>query len=721
MLLDGPVSIVGSEGSTMEERLLFLDAVAALLPFRYRADFTASTWSDSAARHQIRLVFAARAREGAGTVQWRSPAAPLAASGSGASYFRLLRDIRGRRAGAGELASLIGSLARDAAAGDFAQPQDAVTALREFDLPFIVLGGVRDGTALPADIRAVFASERAAELDLKGRQELLGALIGLGDPQNVPVIRAWWETIFGTDSAAAVPVLVQACRRLLWSQAPSRLAVSDYLTLAADYGLLDAVLADVTATPESVAGRGEGVRAAAQLVADWALRDPYPDFPLTARSLAANPIVVSELMANLAGSDRIRAALAWLRPAMGDFLRPFSVVLDDVPGTVDWLQLDQLARYSISCAGALLQAAFHGGRLNQMLPAFSRWLAVRDLRPRADDPAETRFWYDHCWAINVADTESQAWLDLALLASRNQPRYLLDTVYGPTCRDYCEILAVAWSELVTSAGQAADDPLTDRLVRYLEGTRWTADPLKVDTVVLLADLLTRDGHREQLASAVTNALLDNPEAARRGAGSDWLSRFRPDYQDPRSGHVLALIRQPRASLTEDDLADLCARGCREGVSPEDVGRALAEAEAIQSGWAAQYLLDHVRLSTYQVRTHGLEPHEWLKSLATFIASGNLGERVADELRQAALIAAYDDFVFRLDMLYIAVTKGRPDSQPELTSDDIRYLEWIPKSVDSILRQARKRPGRLAFRGGKRDHDESEEQGDPDSGAQQEYS
>jgi hypothetical protein len=720
MLLNGPVSIIGSEGSTMEERLLFLDAVAALLPFRYRADFTASTWSDSAARHQIRLAFAARAREGAGTVQWRFSAVSPPASGSGGSYFRLLRDIRGHRTGTGGLADLIGALARDATAGDFAQPQDAVTTLRQFDLPFIVVGAVRDGTAQPADIRAVFASERVAELDFEDRQALLDALIGLGDPQDMPAIRAWWDTVFGAGSAAAVPALVQTCRRLLWSQTPSR-AVSDYLTLAAGYGLLDAVLADVTALPESAAGQSGGVQAAAQLLADWALGDPYPDFPLTRRSLAANPIVVSELMAQLAGSAGTRAALTWLEPAMDDFLRPFSVVLGDSPGTVDQFQLDQLARYSIGCSGALLQAAFHSGRLNRMLPAFSSWLAVRDLGPRAGEPAETRFWYEHCWAINVADTESQAWLDLALLASRNQPRYLLNTVYGPTCRDYCEILAVAWSELVTSVGQAADDPLTDRLIGYLEETRWTADPLKVDTVVLLAGLLTRDGYREHLASAVTNALLDNPEAARRGPGSEWLSRFRSDYQDPRTGDVLALIRQHRANLTEDDLADLCARGCREGVNPEDVGRALAEAAAIHSGWAALDLLDQVRASTYQVQTQGLEPHEWLKSLATFIASGNLGDRIADELRQAALRAAHDDFVFRLDMLYIAVTKGRPDSQPELTSDDLRFLEWIPKSVDSILRQARRRPGRLPFRGGKRDRDESDEPSGQDSEAQPESS
>jgi hypothetical protein len=720
MLLDGPVNIIGAEGSTMTERLLYLDAVAAMLPFRYRADFTAATWSDSAARHQIRLAFAARAREGAGAVQWRSSAASAQASGHGSNYLRLLRDIRGHRTGGDELSELISVLAHDATAGDFAQPQDAITVLRDFDLPFIALGAVRDGTAQPADIRAVFAGQRFGELGIEGRQALLSALIGFGDPQDMPAIRTWWEAAFATSGFAAVPVLVQVCRRLLWSQAPSR-AVADYLTLAAGYKLLDAVLADVTAFPESPDEQSGGVRAAAQLVADWILSDPYPDFPLTLRSLAANPAVVSELLAQLAGSEGPRAALAWLEPVMGDFLRPFSIVFGDTRDTIDRFQLDQLARYGIGCVGALLQAAFHSGRLNLMLGGFSSWLAVDGLRPRTSDPAETRYWYEQCWALTVADDESQAWLDLALLASGNQPRFLLNTVYGPYSRDYCEILAIVWPDLVAGAGQAADDLLTDRLVVYLEGTNWTSDPLKVDTVVLLAGLLTHDGYREDLASAVTNALLDNPEATRRGAGHEWLSRVRPDYKDPRSGDVLALLRRPHAGFTEQDLADLCARGCYEGVDPEDVGRALAEAVAIDSGVAALRLLDLVRVSTYDVQTQGLEPHEWLKSLATFLAGGSLGDRIAEELRPVAVRAAYRDFVYRLDILYIAATRGRPDSQPELTSEEVRYLEWIPKSVDYILREARKRPARHTLRGSRRDRDGSEEQTKQESRAEPDVS
>jgi hypothetical protein len=92
-----------------------------------------------------------------------------------------------------------------------------------------------------------------------------------------------------------------------------------------------------------------------------------------------------------------------------------------------------------------------------------------------------------------------------------------------------------------------------------------------------------------------------------------------------------------------------------------------------------------------------------------MAGGSLGDRIADELRQVAVRAAHRDFVYRLDILYIAATKGRRDSQPELTSEDVRYLEWIPKSVDYILREARKRPARHTLRGGsRRDRDESEE-------------
>ena len=68
----------------------------------------------------------------------------------------------------------------------------------------------------------------------------------------------------------------------------------------------------------------------------------------------------------------------------------------------------------------------------------------------------------------------------------------------------------------------------------------------------------------------------------------------------------------------------------------------------------------------------------------------------------ALKAAYEDFIYRLDVLYIAATRGQPDALPDLSSDEIKYLEWVPKSLDQIFKEARQRRGRAILRSGKRE-------------------
>lgn len=63
LLLDGPVIIVSDRAMSIEERLAFFDAVAAMLPYGYRADLDADIWVDWPAQHGSRLAFAADAPE----------------------------------------------------------------------------------------------------------------------------------------------------------------------------------------------------------------------------------------------------------------------------------------------------------------------------------------------------------------------------------------------------------------------------------------------------------------------------------------------------------------------------------------------------------------------------------------------------------------------------------------------------------------------------------
>jgi hypothetical protein len=76
LLLSGPVAIVGADNSvSARERLDFIDAVAALLPFGFRTGFTAATWSNSS-NHPFRLAFADSPRQDAVVVRWRADPPP---------------------------------------------------------------------------------------------------------------------------------------------------------------------------------------------------------------------------------------------------------------------------------------------------------------------------------------------------------------------------------------------------------------------------------------------------------------------------------------------------------------------------------------------------------------------------------------------------------------------------------------------------------------------
>jgi hypothetical protein len=69
LLTTRPVCVLGAEGTTAEERLLFIERVMSLLPYGLRTRLSASTWASSTAQDlKLRLFFAnARRDDGSGT------------------------------------------------------------------------------------------------------------------------------------------------------------------------------------------------------------------------------------------------------------------------------------------------------------------------------------------------------------------------------------------------------------------------------------------------------------------------------------------------------------------------------------------------------------------------------------------------------------------------------------------------------------------------------
>lgn len=100
-----PVCILRAEHIPLIERLRFLDVVVALLPYGFRTRFTASTWTNSAARHRIRLSFARHPQPGALAIGWGGEVVvPEGYDAARAYHGVLLRD---------DLADLIARFSRD--------------------------------------------------------------------------------------------------------------------------------------------------------------------------------------------------------------------------------------------------------------------------------------------------------------------------------------------------------------------------------------------------------------------------------------------------------------------------------------------------------------------------------------------------------------------------------------------------------------------------------
>ena len=180
MLLAGPVTVTGPDMPKVAERVQFLDAVAALLPYGYRASLNAASWSDTGAGARFRIVFANRARDEASRLAWGAPAR-VPAEGPARSYLEYLRRITAQpTVDPAELARLIGHLSRETSPGKFEQPERAVASLTGFFRAATVLEALDAGNAETDQIWQVFDKGEDQRYTPERRRELFGRLIAAG-------------------------------------------------------------------------------------------------------------------------------------------------------------------------------------------------------------------------------------------------------------------------------------------------------------------------------------------------------------------------------------------------------------------------------------------------------------------------------------------------------------------------------------------------------------
>ncbi|MFF5211140.1 hypothetical protein [Streptosporangium sp. NPDC000396] len=175
LLLTGrPVCMVRAGHLSLDQRLDFLDAVAALLPYGFRRTLAVSTWTNSASRHRIRLSFAEMPpTHGAWELPWEADDPAMSIMPQALFYERELERYQGD-----DLCELMRRLTASAEPRDFNDASHRAAASR-------LLRG-RPSPQLPAQVEQHAAAAPSVEQLLHQCRES----IANADGQRLGVLNA---------------------------------------------------------------------------------------------------------------------------------------------------------------------------------------------------------------------------------------------------------------------------------------------------------------------------------------------------------------------------------------------------------------------------------------------------------------------------------------------------------------------------------------------------
>jgi hypothetical protein len=591
-LLNGPVTITKADGSSVDERLRFLDAVAAMLPYGYRTRLAASTWSDSGVRHRMRLSFAERRNAGAEVYQWRSEPDRVPAKPGG--YLAQLERLRGRSDDSlqkFELSDIIGCLAADTTAQRFDQPRHAVDRLALIDLPFAVLSAVRAKRAEQRRVRELFADDRVLELPAEWRVEVFAELVSYAELADWAKVTQWWTTIAPVNPPALVPALATACRRHLWADSPDVDVADKHVELAARHGLTDQLLSRVIELPERPQALARGLAPGAWLLQKWIMEGGgrYEDFRQSRDALWHNPALACELTAQVAmsaGRGKTQK-IEWLRQAMPG-LAPFADLAGNESRPVRADTIAMLAGADLRCVGSLLRVANHCHRLGQVLPGLTWWLGSRtDI-----EPPVRGYIGEQLSALSPRTIEQAADADLALLAAGYPVSFTRNCSTNSQARRYARQFADQWNAIVRYNGSDRPDPFEIAFARSLDTGMWTENALLASVVVDVCGQLTPKNGRPRFRGLVASVLNATPEARNWPFAVDWIKNFH-NQQNTARNTMGSLARLP-AKAPPEQIGAVCYRAFVNQVPAKSAGSALAESEALNQAPDVNEVLSAVR-------------------------------------------------------------------------------------------------------------------------------
>lgn len=696
LLLNGPVSVTQAEGSTLEDRLAFIDAVASVLPYGFRAKLTASTWADSGIRHRLRLAFAARPKDDAAAVSWRQGSEVPDGDSAGRRYFDEFRQLTAGGAASRPFpASVVaGIMARETGPQRFEQPDSAVTVLREIDLPWRIRGSIRDGAPVElAELRRVFETGRLAELDAP-RTDLLNELSVIGEARDWPLLAGHLEEA-AADRTALGRLLAQFGGRMLWNGRPAESVVRECFKAAVGRGIGDNVLAYLVRMPTPTAGHDAGIRIVADLLnsAVFGVGQTRGAYQYTGQQLAASPVAAAELLAASVASGNAVELLSWLAPDLPERLvRVFEFAVPGKRGKATEGDFAELGRLGDDCVRAALRAASGTGRLESVLPGFSGWLATRGPAGKGD----RGYWQQALGSLGQGDAQQRAYLDTALLSVGASPVALPPPAGHQDYPEYANQLVSIWKRFTAASDRFSRENCVLALARYLDGQPWTATRQQA---LAVAELYSRIGGYDR-EHALIGTLASGFDATPAAKGWDfaqhlleWVRKHDPDAI--RNGMLVTIEGLP-AGTSVGTVADLCLRAAARNIKPEAAFAALARSGAMDSPAAVANLLVDLHTVFDRAGTDLKVTADWQRRLVGAITQGDFSGPRADfprEVRELVSHYTRNEMWAHFDVLS-TLAKSIRDGQYDVGDEERDSLAALAEAIDGFLKKSAKRPSLL---------------------------
>lgn len=607
-VLEGPVAIAGAGRLVREQRLGVLDAVAALLPYGFRADLSASSVVDNTSRHGIRLVFADFAQDDQRLLPLRGRG-PDPSTERGRHYLRTL----GEKQDTPGISTLVRHMWDAKGPYSFEKPGLAVTILVDLDFYEAFERDAAQGPVPVGLLRKFLADPAAAErawarFDSPVREYSLAAYLPGCDPEAADAVISCWHFL-GPDVSRLI-------NRSLDS---GGLGFAQWC-LATAGPAEDRMLGDLL-VPEQVVADQEARRHRAGILVDLLRqREPPPpgELPYTCNQLRYDDMTAWQaclvrdlLLRELATDGPANRGKAWAwvwwlcesafssRRPRPEWIAALDFVASDQPSPEAVTGVRSLIKVDARWALVLLRLASQTGCLPGLLGAAHQQLI--ELAARISRPLKPGSAFAHLaveldrdlWALDV-QPEAVASLDVARGLLGGEPRDFPDQAPAGVLDGYLtRVGSVLELEVVQPRQAEIEDWFLHRAVpgqvpgELTAGgvallNAWAGDAQR--RPALLGYLARLDSeaypYHQDLSETFWDALLQHETLAGYAAGNQVTKAAKEAVRQPG-----AALRRPLAedAVMSTALARACFKARRAGLPVDGMVGALARAQAGEIG------------------------------------------------------------------------------------------------------------------------------------------